>query len=63
MSVLAERGASPRPEGVVRANDPRNVLLHELTRAADGAGRIAAGPLKLDTKFRRYSRIPSVAGH
>ena len=26
-----------------RANDPRNVLLHELTRAADGAGQIAAG--------------------
>ena len=27
----------------MRSNDPRNVLLHELTRAADGAGRIAAG--------------------
>ena len=41
--LLAERGTSPRPEGVVRSNDPRNVLLHELTRAADGAGRIAVG--------------------
>ena len=27
----------------MRPNDPRNVLLHELTRAADGAGRIAVG--------------------
>ena len=27
----------------MRSNDPRNVLLHELTRAAEGAGRIAVG--------------------
>jgi putative drug exporter of the RND superfamily len=39
----AEPGTSPRVEGVVRPNDPRNVLLHELTRAAEGAGQIAAG--------------------
>ncbi len=38
-----EPGASPRREGVVRPNDPRNVLLQELTRAALGAGQIAAG--------------------
>ena len=43
MPCWPNRGTSPRPEGVVRSNDPRNVLLHELTRAADGAGRIAVG--------------------
>jgi RND superfamily putative drug exporter len=38
-----EPGASPRREDAVTPNDPRNVLLQELTRAADGAGQIAAG--------------------
>ena len=42
-ALLAGRGTSPRPEGMARSNDPRNVLLHELTRAADGAGQIAVG--------------------
>ena len=28
---------------MARSSDPRNVLVHELTRAADGAGRIAVG--------------------
>ena len=41
--MLADRGTSPSPEGVVRTNDLRNLLLDELTRAADGAGRIAIG--------------------
>ena len=62
-ALLAERGTSPRPEGMVRSNDPRNVLLHELTRAAEGAGQIAAGAAQADTRFRRYSKIPSAAGH
>ncbi len=34
---------SPEPEGVAPSNDPRNLLVDELTRAADGAGRIASG--------------------
>ena len=43
-ALLAGRGTSPRPAGRrSRSNDPRNVLVLELTRAADGAGRIAAG--------------------
>ncbi len=43
VALLAEHSTSPRPGTVVRSDDPRNVLLHELTRAADGAGRIAVG--------------------
>ena len=42
-ALLAGHGTSPKPEGAARSNDPRNVLLDELTRAADGAGQIAAG--------------------
>jgi putative drug exporter of the RND superfamily len=42
-ALLAERGTSPKPENLVRSNDPRLVLIHELTRAADGAERIAVG--------------------
>ncbi len=42
-ALLVERGASLSPERVARSNDPRNLLLHELTRAAEGAGRIAKG--------------------
>ena len=38
-----ERGTSQRPESAVQPNDPRFVLIRELSRAADGAGRIAAG--------------------
>ena len=39
----AEPATSPKPEGVVRPDDPRNVLLQDLTRAAQGAGQIAVG--------------------
>ena len=40
----AERAARrPDRRSVARSNDPRNLLLDELTRAADGAGQIASG--------------------
>ena len=42
-ALLAGHGKSPKPEGTAPSNDPRNVLVDELTRAADGAGRIAVG--------------------
>jgi RND superfamily putative drug exporter len=42
-SLLVESGTSPKADGVVRPNDPRNVLLQELGRAADGARQIADG--------------------
>jgi putative drug exporter of the RND superfamily len=42
-AMLAEGDSTPRPEAVARPTDSRNVLLHELTRAADGAGQIAVG--------------------
>ena len=42
-ALLGVGGASPRLEGVVRSNDPRNALLRDLTLAADAAARIAAG--------------------
>ncbi len=41
--LLAGRGKSPKAKGTAPSNDPRNVLVDELTRAADGAGRIAVG--------------------
>ncbi len=40
---LSERSPSSRTEKMVEEKDPRNVLLKELTRAAEGAGQIAAG--------------------
>jgi putative drug exporter of the RND superfamily len=42
-ALLAGRGTSSQPESIAQSNDPRNVLVSELTRAADGAGQIAAG--------------------
>jgi RND superfamily putative drug exporter len=42
-TVVTDRGPSPRTERLLPANDPRKQLVLELTRAADGAGRIAAG--------------------
>ena len=36
-------GRRPNRRAMARSNDPRNLLVHELTRAADGAGRIAVG--------------------
>jgi RND superfamily putative drug exporter len=42
-NLLARPRASPRVEGAVPSNDPRNLLLLELSRAADGARQIAAG--------------------
>ncbi len=42
-ALLAGHETSPKPEGMARSSNPRNVLVHELTRAADGAGRIAVG--------------------
>jgi RND superfamily putative drug exporter len=42
-ALLPGRGRSPKPGGTAPSSDPRNVLIHELTRAADGAGAIAVG--------------------
>ncbi len=42
-AALTGRGTMPKPVSIAPSNDPRNVLVDELTRAADGAGRIAAG--------------------
>ena len=45
-AMLAQNSTSPKPEAAARSNDPRNVLLHELSRAASGAERIAVGAAK-----------------
>jgi putative drug exporter of the RND superfamily len=42
-SLTAAPRMPPRSDDSVRPNDPRNVLVRELTRAADGAKRIADG--------------------
>jgi putative drug exporter of the RND superfamily len=42
-ALLAGRKNSPRPDGAVRSKDPRSLLILELSRAADVAGRVAAG--------------------
>jgi RND superfamily putative drug exporter len=41
--LLAGRGKSPEPTGVVRSNESARKLLQELGRAADAAGQIATG--------------------
>jgi putative drug exporter of the RND superfamily len=42
-ALLGGRKNSPRPDGGTRSKDPRSLLILELSRAADVAGRIAAG--------------------
>ena len=42
-TFLADRGPSHGTEKLLQQNDPRNVLISELTRTAAGAGRVAAG--------------------
>jgi RND superfamily putative drug exporter len=42
-SLTADRSSSPRTEKLLKANDPRNLMIRELSRAADGAGQVAAG--------------------
>jgi putative drug exporter of the RND superfamily len=42
-ALLAGPKSSPRPDGAAQSNDPRSLLVRELSRAAEAAGRIAAG--------------------
>jgi putative drug exporter of the RND superfamily len=42
-SATTARASSPRPEGESGLNDPRHLLINELTGGALGAGRIAEG--------------------
>jgi RND superfamily putative drug exporter len=49
---------SPTPESAARTADPRSLLLDELTLAADGAGRIAAGSARARNEVRAMIEDP-----
>ena len=58
-SLRAEPAVPPRSDESVQPDDPRNVLVRELTRAADGARRIADGAAQAHSRFRRSSQTLS----